>query len=246
MSGPPAAPLTPPHGFWQAIHPPGTLAPGPDLWPAALPDGRQLALPVRVLPGDGTMAVASLILNQASFAVLDALADAVAAGLRPFAPEVVVAVPTLGLPLAEGVARRLGHGRMVALGTSRKFWYDEALSQPLSSITTPGEKRIYLDPRMIPVLAGRRAVLVDDVASSGRTLAAVARLLEGAGVRPAALGFAMLQGEGWRAALAAGPWAGVPVVAALATPRLRREGGGWGPECVEPGRRPAEPEQGRP
>ena len=64
--------------------------------------------------------------------------------------------------------------------------------------------RIYLDPHMIPVLAGRRVALVDDVASSGRTLAAVARLMDRAGVRPVAAGFAMLQGEGWRGALAFG------------------------------------------
>ena len=77
-----------PHQFWQSIEPAGThLAAARDGWvdgyPATLPDGRQLLLPIRVLPGDGTTAVASLIINQASFAVEDALAAAMAELLLP-------------------------------------------------------------------------------------------------------------------------------------------------------------------
>ena len=60
---------------WQAVH--SDLAPGvqPDQESFAAPLGdRQVLLPIRTLP-DGGRGVASLILNQASFAVLDALAD---------------------------------------------------------------------------------------------------------------------------------------------------------------------------
>lgn len=215
---------------WQEAHVPGTLAPGVQAdgatFAAGLPDGRQVVLPIRVLPGGTDRAVASLILNQASFAVLDALADAVAAGLRVHAPDLIAGVPTLGLPLAEGAARRLGHRRLVPLGTSRKFWYDEALSEPLRSITSPGGgKRLYLDPRLLPLLVGARVAVVDDVLSTGASLAAVLALLARAGVRPIAVGAAMLQGEGWRGA--AGD---LPVVAALRTPRLVLAPEGWRPE----------------
>lgn len=127
------------HEFWQDIHPPGSLSHGGEgfasLYPAVLPDRREIAFPIRVLPGGGDRAVASLIVNQASFAVEDALAGVMAEQAAHFAPQVVVGVPTLGLPLAGNVARRLGHARMVALGTSRKFWYEERLSVPLRSIT---------------------------------------------------------------------------------------------------------------
>lgn len=200
---------------WQELH--SGLTPGlqPDgaTWAAPLGD-RQILLPLRPLP-DGKRAVCSLVLNQASFAVLDALADAVAGGLRPFAPEVIVAVPTLGLPLAEGVARRLGHARMVALGTSAKFWYDEGLSVPLKSITTPGGgKRLYLDPHMLPLLRGKRVAVVDDVLSSGASMAATLALLDLAGIAPVAIGAAMVQGDLWRERIA------LPVTSALATPIL--------------------------
>ena len=116
-----------PHQFWQDIAPPGTYAATAtgfaDSYPASFADSRQLLLPIRVLPGDGTRAVASLIVNQASFAVEDALAEGMANLLVAKNPDVIIGVPTLGLPLANNVARRLGHARMVPLGTSRKFWY---------------------------------------------------------------------------------------------------------------------------
>jgi adenine/guanine phosphoribosyltransferase-like PRPP-binding protein len=196
-----------PHEFWQSVDAPGTHRARDEgyttHYPATFPDGRQLLLPIRVLP-DGDHAVASLIVNQASFVVEDALADAMADLLRADEPDVIVGVPTLGLPLAHAVARRLGHDRMVALGTSRKFWYVDDLAEPLSSITTPGQgKAIYLDPRMLPVLADRRIAVVDDVVSSGRSMEAVLRLLGKAGLRPVAIVTAMLQSDRWRGRLGA-------------------------------------------
>ena len=222
-----------PHSFWQQIVPPHTYASNPeggfaDGYPAVLGDGQQLLLPIRVLPGDGTRAVASLIINQASFAVEDGLAERLVQLLLPFEPEVVIGVPTLGLPLANNVARRLGHRRMVALGTSRKFWYQEALSEPISSITSPGGgKTMFVDPRMLPLLAGKRVAVVDDVISSGTSMSAVLRLLGRAGVEPVVIGAAMLQGTVWQERL--GAWR-ERIVAPLASPLLQRAGSGnWFP-----------------
>lgn len=219
-----------PHEMWQTVYAPGVLPGDPQagfagVFPATLPDGRQIALPIRTLPGDGTRAVASLIINQASFAVQHLLADVLAAQLAAHGAEVVIGLPTLGLGLAAGVAERLGHGRFVPLGTSRKFWYSDELSQPMRSITSPdADKRLYVDPRMLPLVAGRRVALVDDVASTGSTLAAALGLLGRAGVRPVVAGFAMLQGTGWRAV------APCPVEGAITTPRLELGGDGrWRP-----------------
>lgn len=222
-----------PHDFWQEVRAPGGFSAEAKgalshLFPAALPDGREIALPIRVLPGGDDRAVASLIVNQASFAVEDALAEAMTDAARAFAPAIVVGVPTLGLPLAANVARRLGHPRMAPLGTSRKFWYEESLSEPLRSITSPGEgKRIYLDPRMLPLLKGRRFIVVDDVISTGSSLASVLRLLSSAGLRPEAAIVAMLQGERWRSTLERSPFPDLPVIGATATPLLVRGGDGF-------------------
>ena len=60
--------------------------------------------------------------------------------------------------------------RYVPLGYSRKFWYDDALSEPVHSITSPETgKRLRLDPNLLPLLDRRRTVLVDDAISTGAT-----------------------------------------------------------------------------
>ena len=208
---------------WQHLH--ADLAPGvqPDQETYAAPFGaHHFLLPIRTL-ADGR-GVASLIVNQASFTVLDALSDAVAAQLTPHAPDIIIGVPTLGLTLAEGVARRLSHPRMVPLGTSRKFWYDDALSVDLRSITTPGGgKRLYVDPRMLPLLRDRRVAVVDDVLSTGASIASTLRLLTLIDVHPVAIGCAMLQGEAWRTHVG-----DIPTLSAITTPILTRTTEGWG------------------
>jgi adenine/guanine phosphoribosyltransferase-like PRPP-binding protein len=212
-----------PHDFWQAFAAPGSFDPAPadghiGFYPAPLADGRQLPLPLRVLPGDGKSAVASLILNQASFAVEDGLAAGLTELLEAFSPEIIIGVPTLGLPLASNVARRLGHTRMVPLGTSRKFWYRDELSEPMKSITSPtATKTLYVDPRMLPLLRGKRVAVIDDVISSGQSMGSVLRLLEKAEVEPVAIGCAMLQGTNWQEPLAA--WRD-RIVAPLKSPRF--------------------------
>lgn len=221
-----------PHDFWQTIDPAGTLEDGgplSDAYPARLADGRRLLLPIRAL-ADGRHGLASLIVNQASFEVLAALADDLAAQLRPHAPDVVVGLPTLGLTLAAAVAERLGHSRYVPCGTSRKFWYVEELSVPMSSVTTHHVKRLYVDPRMLPLLKGRRVALVDDVISSGTSIVAGLSLMAAVGVEPVAVGAAMLQTDRWRAALTdLSPVWPDRVVGSLATPLLERAGDGWRP-----------------
>lgn len=219
-----------PHEFWQDLHEPGSFPEGGSkvgFYPVTLDEGCQLRLPIRPL-SDGEHALASLIINQASFTVLGALADDLAAKLKSFEPDVVVGLPTLGLTLASEVARRLGHSRYVPLGTSRKFWYLEELSVPMSSITTQQEKRLYIDPRMLPLLEGRRVALIDDVISSGTSIVAGLSLLQASGIEPVVIGAAMLQSERWRDALARldSKWP-TRVSAAFSTPLLRKKGDGW-------------------
>lgn len=226
-----------PHHFWQELFPSGTYDTEPDgghrtFFPASLPDGSQLALPIREL-SDGTSALASLIVNQASFKVVDHLAHALAGLAEPFGADVVVGVPTLGLTLAAPTAHALNHARFVPLSTSRKFWYLEDLSVPLRSITSPDQvKRLYLDPRMLPVLKGKRVLLIDDVLSSGTSILSAIRLLKLAGISPVCIGAAMLQTLRWKETLEKEE-AGLSdrVIGVFKTPKLiRHPGGGWQPE----------------
>ena len=215
--------------YWQVLLPAGTVS-DPLAWSgtyvATLPDGRQLPLPLRARD-DGT-ALASLILNQASFEVQETLAEQLADRLAACEIELVVGLPTLGLTLAAAIARQLGHRRYLPLGTSPKFWYRDELSVPMSSVTTLSERRVYIDPRLLPLLGGRRVALIDDVISSGRSIVAGIELLALCGVAPVAIGAAMLQGEAWRAAqTAALPHWQERTFGVFATPVLRRTATGW-------------------
>jgi adenine/guanine phosphoribosyltransferase-like PRPP-binding protein len=220
------------HEFWQRIETGETRAPegaGVDHHAAVFDDGRLLRLPIRPL-SDGRHALASLILNQASFEVVETIAADLARKLASQNIDIVVGLPTLGLTLASALAARLGHSRYVPLGTSRKFWYREDLSVPLSSITTPDQtKRLYIDPRMLPLLQDRRVALVDDVLSSGASITSALRLMSLCGVEPVAVGAAMLQSTRWRATLAAlDPKWPARVFASLETPLLTRaQDGMW-------------------
>jgi adenine/guanine phosphoribosyltransferase-like PRPP-binding protein len=138
-------------------------------------DNRILDLPIRPLATNSSEAVASLLINQASFTVVSDLAIHLTNLIRPYQPEISIGLPTLGLTLAPLVAQGLGHTRYVPMGYSRKFWYTKDLSTAVSSITSPGvgEKRVYLDPHLLPLIRGKRVAIIDDAVSLGGTLSAV-------------------------------------------------------------------------
>src|ERR1700730_12165185 len=128
-------------GYWQDLTPeiPTRFSATPPYrfgYPVSLPCGRTLVLPLRRLP-DGNRAVASLIANQASNVVVAALADHMATQARALDAEIIVGLPTLGHAFASLVAERLGPSRYFPLGCFRQVLYDEALSEPFTSITTP-------------------------------------------------------------------------------------------------------------
>jgi adenine/guanine phosphoribosyltransferase-like PRPP-binding protein len=197
-------------------------------YPVRLPDSRVLVLPLRQLPG-GDTAVASLIINQASFAVTAALAEHMAQQARAFGADILVGLPTLGLVFSGLVAERLGHTRFVPLGYSRKFWYDDALSEPVKSITSPGDgKRLRLDPNLLPLLERRRVLIVDDAISTGATTVAATHLLQRIGADVAGMVVAMKQTNRWEAALADPP-SQLPVRSVYGCPLFRRADDGWWP-----------------
>ena len=202
-------------------------------YPARLPDGRYLVLPLRGVPGDPDRCVASLIANHASLDVVDALAGFMAERARAFQAEVVVGLPTLGLAFAPMVARGLGFTRYVPFGYSRKYWYDERLAVPVTSLTTPDAgKLLYVDPNLAGSLAGRRVLVVDDAVSTGQTMLSALELLARCGAEVAGIVVAMCQGQRWRERLVDAGGAPIPVACAFESPRMRRTPAGWVPETV--------------
>ena len=82
---------------------------------------------------------------------------------------------------------------------------------------------------MLPLLAGRRVVLIDDVISTGRSIVAGLALLRAAGIEPVAIGCAMVQSLRWRQH---GELVRLEdrLASVIASPRLRLSSAGWVPE----------------
>ncbi len=221
-------------GYWQELTPdvPARFSATPPYrfgYPVRLPCGRVLVLPLRRLP-DGSHALASLIANQASHEVVSALADHMAEQAQRLAPEIVVGLPTLGLAFASLVAGRVGQPRFVPLGYSRKFWYDDALSVPISSITTPDAgRRLRLDPNLLALIKRRRVVVVDDAVSTGSTAAAAIRLLRAIEVEAVGVVVAMKQTNRWEATLRSLNGPALPVRGVCGCPLFERRDDGWWP-----------------
>lgn len=224
-------------GYWQRLLAADELAqstrpPYLRSYPARLRDGRYLLLPLRGLPGDATRCMTSLVANQAALEVVQALTEDMAEQAQAFPVDAVVGLPTLGLSFAPGVARGLGHARFVPLGFSRKYWYRDELSEPVRSISSPGQdKRLYVDPHQRSLLEGRRVLVVDDTVSTGATMHSALRLLARCGARVQAIAVAMRQGTRWRERLRHADGTPIPVLGALDAPMLVRAPEGWVPEA---------------
>jgi adenine/guanine phosphoribosyltransferase-like PRPP-binding protein len=100
------------------------------------------------------------------------------------------------------------------------------------SITSPGsEKKVYLDPRLLDRLAGRRVVVVEDVISTGTSILALLALLAKAGIQVQGIVTAMQESRIWMERLAAAdPTYPQRVHSVLRSPLFKRFGAGWIPD----------------
>jgi adenine/guanine phosphoribosyltransferase-like PRPP-binding protein len=205
-------------------------APFTETYPVALCDGSYLELPIEPLPGTD-QAIVLLMSNQTPFEVEQKLASLLSGVAKEFSPEIIVGIPTLGLDYARLAASQLGFPHYVALGNSRKFWYQDELSVPVFSITSPGvAKRLYLDPSLLTRVAGKRTLIVDDVIATGGSAFAAITLLQKAGADVVGLAAVLNEGQPWREVLAGfgADWPDrVRTVGEI--PRLVRCDGGWIP-----------------
>lgn len=146
--------------------------------------------------------------------------------LAPLKPEIVVGAATLGIPVAIEVSRALGLDDYVILQKSPKLHLADALSQPIQSITSKGEQRLLLDRRAVPLLKGRRVVVVDDVVASGGSLRGSLALARAAGAEIVGIGVILTEAHSWREALGAD----ATLVRGLAhIPQFEADGAGWKP-----------------
>jgi adenine/guanine phosphoribosyltransferase-like PRPP-binding protein len=203
-----------------------------DSFPVRLPDGDWALLPFLALPPDFTTAIAYLCITENSFALEERLSNAMADLARPLQPDVVVGMPTLGMVLAASAGKKLGHAHYVPLSYSRKFWFEDELSIPVNSITTPVQpKTVYIDPRLLERLEGKRVLLVEDVISTGGTVAAELALMKKIGANVIGVVTAVRETRVWIDKLSAiDPAYRALVTSPIRCPLFRRSSDGWIPD----------------
>lgn len=203
-----------------------------DSYPVKLPDGDWAELPFLALPPDFDTAIAYLCITENSFELEDRLSSAMVEVVRDLAPEVVVGMPTLGMVLAASVAKKLGHPHYVPLSYSRKFWFEDELSIPVVSITSPLKpKTVFIDPRLLERLEDKRVLLVEDVISTGGTVSAELELMKRIGANVVGVATAIKETNVWQTTLGAidPDWPGL-VRAPIRCPLFRKVEGGWAPD----------------
>ena len=115
------------------------------------------------------------------------LTQAVAKALIEKAPEfdVILTAESKGIPLAYEMARQSGKNYVVAR-KGIKLYMVNPHEVDVRSITTARAQKLYLDDTNIAMLKGKRVLIVDDVISTGESLASLEKLLEFAEGIPAA------------------------------------------------------------
>lgn len=146
--------------------------------------------------------------------------------LAPLKPDVIVGAATLGIPVAIEVSRALGLDRYVILQKSPKIHLGDALVQSITSITSKGEQRLLLDRKAVPLLSGKRVVVVDDVVASGSSLKGALELVRKAGGNVVGAGVILTEARDWQQALGADSG----LIHSLAhIPQFRPGANGWEP-----------------
>ncbi|HEX3334073.1 MAG TPA: phosphoribosyltransferase family protein [Acidimicrobiales bacterium] len=154
-----------------------------------------------LVPLSDELTIALLIAVDMGVAFSEIAGRELAELMRPAEPEIVVSVATMGIPIAIEVSRALGIDDYVILHKTPKIHLGETWSEPVNSITTDKPQRLRMDPARVEAVRGRRVAIVDDVISTGGSLAAALRLVRRMDAEPVVIGCLMTEGGAWKEAL---------------------------------------------
>lgn len=111
------------------------------------------------------------------------LTCACARDLLKIAPEFdyMVAPEAKAIPLVHEMARQSGRNEYFLVRKAPKLYMDGVFEAVDHSITTVGEQKLYMDGADARKMKGKRILILDDVISTGGSLAAVENLVDQAG-----------------------------------------------------------------
>ena len=111
------------------------------------------------------------------------LTVACASELLKKAPEYdyIITAEAKGIPLAHEMARQTGAAKYFLARKAPKLYMTGVFESSVKSITTAKEQKLFLDTADAEMMKGKRILIVDDVISTGESLAALEVLVEKAG-----------------------------------------------------------------
>ncbi|WP_024512682.1 phosphoribosyltransferase family protein [Bradyrhizobium sp. ARR65] len=161
--------------------------------------GEPTELPIVAI--NDKLAISLLMVIDMGVSFGERIGKVLAARLAATKPDIIVGAATLGIPVAIEVSRHLGLDQYVIVQKSPKIHLGDALVEHVTSVTSAGSQRLLLDRRAVPLLKGRRVVVVDDVVATGSSLAATLRLVRQAGADVVGIGVILTEGHDWRKVL---------------------------------------------
>jgi len=93
----------------------------------------------------------------------------------------MVAPEAKAIPLIHEMARQSGRNDYMLVRKAKKLYMDGVFETEVKSITTETVQKLYMDGADARKLSGKRVLIMDDVISTGESLAAVEKLVKEAG-----------------------------------------------------------------
>ena len=100
---------------------------------------------------------------------------------RAPAYDYLITAEAKGIPLAHEMARQSGAKKYFLARKAPKLYMTGLFESSVKSITTAKEQKLYLDTADAELMKGKRILVVDDVISTGESLAALEALVTKAG-----------------------------------------------------------------
>ncbi len=111
------------------------------------------------------------------------LTECCARELLKVAPEydIMLTAEAKSIPLIYEMARQSGENNYIIARKGPKVYMEDIISTEVDSITTAATQKLYLGKTEVDAIRGKRVLIVDDVISTGESLAAMEKLISIAG-----------------------------------------------------------------
>ena len=109
--------------------------------------------------------------------------------------DAIITAEAKGIALAYEISRQLGLKDFIVARKSEKSYMKHPVSVPVHSITTTQEQVLLLDGSDSDKIKGKKVCLIDDVVSTGESLAALEDLVRAAGAEVVAKACILAEGD---------------------------------------------------